>query len=162
MTAQNAPRRDINERVGDRERDITCNELVRHFSDGRLTEQEMRDRTEAALSARTKGDLYELLADLPRIQSPVPPTAWVPRQVGSKVYDVVLGFFSISAVLCFLLLSFLLALGAQAGVILLFLGALAGSVATLGICHFTGRGRSQPRSWEHGQYLPPQTRFQSF
>jgi Flp pilus assembly protein TadB len=76
-------------RVSDADRDRALAELSEHFQAGRLTADELEDRTGRALSARTGNDLAVLLADLPAAQaaaSPVParrsgrhlgPVAWI-------------------------------------------------------------------------------------
>ena len=46
-------------------------ELNRHYADGRLTPEELSDRLDAALRARTLGELATLKRDLPT--SPAPP-----------------------------------------------------------------------------------------
>jgi hypothetical protein len=52
-------------RIGDAERSEMIETLSKHFADGRLDENEMRERVEAATAARTRGDLSGLLNDLP-------------------------------------------------------------------------------------------------
>jgi hypothetical protein len=42
-------------------------ELQRHYVEGRLTSEELGERVNQALAARTFGDLRDLLADLPAI-----------------------------------------------------------------------------------------------
>jgi hypothetical protein len=76
-------------RVSDADRDRALAELSEHFQAGRLTADELEDRTGRALSARTGNDLAVLLADLPAAQAvanPVParrsgrhlgPVAWI-------------------------------------------------------------------------------------
>ena len=41
--------------------------LQRHFADGRLTAEELNDRLERVLGARTLGQLYALTSDLPEL-----------------------------------------------------------------------------------------------
>lgn len=61
------------QRVGDQERQIVCDQLAAHFSAGRLDPDELDQRVEAAMRARTAGDLHPLLRDLPRLApAPVP------------------------------------------------------------------------------------------
>jgi hypothetical protein len=45
-------------------------ELQRHYIEGRLTSEELGERVSQALSARTFGDLANLLTDLPTLQEP--------------------------------------------------------------------------------------------
>jgi hypothetical protein len=52
-------------RVSDADRDHAAGELSEHFQAGRLTQDEFDERVGKAISARTRGDLAELLADLP-------------------------------------------------------------------------------------------------
>jgi len=47
-------------------------ELQRHYIEGRLTSEELGERVSHALSARTFGDLADLLTDLPTLQDPAP------------------------------------------------------------------------------------------
>ena len=55
-------------RVSDADRDRAIAELSEHFQAGRLTAEELEDRTGRALQARTAGELAELFTDLPRRQ----------------------------------------------------------------------------------------------
>lgn len=52
-------------------------ELGEHFQAGRLDSEEFAQRLDAAGSARTRGDLDRLMADLPRTAAPEQPA--VPR-----------------------------------------------------------------------------------
>jgi hypothetical protein len=65
-----APDRDL--RVSDEQRDRAAQEIREHFAAGRLTEEELSERVQAAYSARTERELATLLADLPRL--PASPT----------------------------------------------------------------------------------------
>jgi hypothetical protein len=51
--------------VSDEERDRAARDIREHFAAGRLTEEEMSERVEAAYAARTESELRRLLADLP-------------------------------------------------------------------------------------------------
>src|SRR5215212_5334658 len=53
-------------RVSDRERDEVTTQLRDHAAEGRLTPEELDERVERALGARTGADLDAVLADLPR------------------------------------------------------------------------------------------------
>ena len=72
-------------RVSDADRDRALAELSEHFQAGRLTADELEDRTGRTLTARTGNDLAVLLADLPPAQAmatPAPgprsgPAVWV-------------------------------------------------------------------------------------
>ncbi|WP_433433198.1 DUF1707 SHOCT-like domain-containing protein [Nonomuraea sp. CA-141351] len=52
-------------RVSDDDRERTAQQLQRAFSEGRLTQPELEDRLEIALTAKTYGDLLGLIDDLP-------------------------------------------------------------------------------------------------
>ena len=54
-------------RVSDADRERTAELLREHHAAGRLTAEEFEDRLELAFAARTRGDLDDLLADLPAI-----------------------------------------------------------------------------------------------
>ncbi|GII76432.1 hypothetical protein Sru01_14140 [Sphaerisporangium rufum] len=58
-------------RVGDAERDAVMADLREHFAQGRLTHEELGERLDAALAARTAGELRRVTADLPG--APAPP-----------------------------------------------------------------------------------------
>jgi len=59
-------------RIGDAERDSAAAELGEHYAAGRLTLDELHERLGSVLSARTRGDLTHVLADLPTIRRPAP------------------------------------------------------------------------------------------
>src|SRR5450432_3116707 len=59
-------------RASDADRDSVVSDLGEHFQAGRLTAAELDERTGQALTARTYGELTELLADLPAAR-PAPP-----------------------------------------------------------------------------------------
>jgi hypothetical protein len=54
-------------RASDADRDAVLAELSEHFQAGRLTSDELEERTGQALQARTLGDLALLTADLPSL-----------------------------------------------------------------------------------------------
>jgi hypothetical protein len=54
-----------NIRVSDADRDAVLAELSEHFQAGRLTSEELDERTGRALAARTGQDLATIMADLP-------------------------------------------------------------------------------------------------
>jgi hypothetical protein len=56
-------------RVSDRERDEVTTLLRDHAAEGRLSPEELDERVERALAARTGADLDAVLADLPRKRS---------------------------------------------------------------------------------------------
>lgn len=65
-------------RVSDADRDAVAAELAEHLRVGRLGLDEFDERVGRAISARTRGDLDRLLADLPRPMPPPPPA--LPRR----------------------------------------------------------------------------------
>jgi hypothetical protein len=54
-------------RASDADRERAAQAIREHYAAGRLTEDEMTDRVEAAYAARTEGDLRRLLIDLPQL-----------------------------------------------------------------------------------------------
>ncbi|MFI6496560.1 DUF1707 domain-containing protein [Nonomuraea typhae] len=52
-------------RIGDAERERTMESLREHFAQGRLTHEELDERLDRTLAARTARDLTEITADLP-------------------------------------------------------------------------------------------------
>jgi hypothetical protein len=54
-------------RASDEQRDRAADEIREHFAAGRLSDEELDDRVQAAYAARTQGDLARLLADLPKL-----------------------------------------------------------------------------------------------
>jgi hypothetical protein len=56
-------------RVSDSERNEVADRLSRHFADGRLDQAEFKERLDAAMSAKTQGDLSGLFNDLPPVPS---------------------------------------------------------------------------------------------
>ena len=54
-------------RVSDQERERVAREIREHFAAGRLTDEELADRVQAAYAARTAGELQALRADLPEL-----------------------------------------------------------------------------------------------
>ncbi len=59
-------------RVGYVERDETTAHLAEHFAAGRLDRTEFDERTSQALAARTRGELDDVMADLPSVPAAVP------------------------------------------------------------------------------------------
>jgi hypothetical protein len=59
-------------RIGDAEREAAVAALGEHYAQGRITKEEYDERSEAAMSARTRADLRPLFADL---AAPEPPRA---------------------------------------------------------------------------------------
>jgi hypothetical protein len=54
-------------RVGDSERESVAAELREHYAQGRLTLEDFQQRLDAALAAKTRGDLDRLISDLPHV-----------------------------------------------------------------------------------------------
>ncbi|MFP3969081.1 DUF1707 domain-containing protein [Actinomadura fulvescens] len=52
-------------RIGDAERDTVTTALHDHFAAGRLDQAELDERLDAALAAKTEGDLRTIVRDLP-------------------------------------------------------------------------------------------------
>jgi hypothetical protein len=63
-------RYDYDLRIGDAERDTAMTQLREHFVAGRLTFDELTERIDAALIAKTQRQVDRLLADLPRPRRP--------------------------------------------------------------------------------------------
>jgi hypothetical protein len=60
-------------RVGTAERSEVADSLSQHFAEGRLDTTEFNERSEQAMTAKTRADLSTLLADLPGHQAPPVP-----------------------------------------------------------------------------------------
>src|SRR5436309_10662420 len=58
---------DADLRASDEQRERAAEEIRDHFAAGRLSDEELSDRVQAAYAARTQGELKTLLADLPRL-----------------------------------------------------------------------------------------------
>lgn len=67
-------------RIGDAEREQTMAALREHFAQGRLDHEELDERLDRALAARTAGDLAQVTADLPGSPAvhPGPPATPIP------------------------------------------------------------------------------------
>lgn len=57
-------------RVSDAERSAVGDLLSKHYADGRLDDIEFKERLDKAMSAKTRGDLRGLTADLPPLSAP--------------------------------------------------------------------------------------------
>lgn len=71
-------------RAADRDRDQVAETLREHYAQGRLTMEEFDERTTAAASAKTMGELRALTADLPvpaQDGEPERQRAWSPKQM---------------------------------------------------------------------------------
>jgi hypothetical protein len=67
-------RYDYDLRIGDAERDVAMTQLREHFVAGRLTFDELTERIDAALIAKTQRQIDRLTADLPRPPRPPGPS----------------------------------------------------------------------------------------
>ena len=54
-------------RVSDQDREEAARQIREHYAAGRLTEDELNERLEAAYAARTEGELSRTLVDLPAL-----------------------------------------------------------------------------------------------
>ena len=84
-----------NLRVSDAERNEVADKLSRHFSDGRLDQTEFKERLDAAMSARTQGELAGLFDDLPSLASEPPPSPTRRRRM--VPFLVLLAFIAVAA-----------------------------------------------------------------
>ena len=71
-------RYDYDLRIGDAERDVVMAQLREHFVAGRLTFDELSERIDAALIAKTQRQIDRLTADLPRLPRPARPEPALP------------------------------------------------------------------------------------
>jgi hypothetical protein len=130
------------------DRDHAVDFIRLHAGEGRLTTEELEERVGRALSAKTLGDLDDLVVDLPARPVPAPPPPMPPGR------------------------SFLAGPGLRFGVIALFLITLSapgggpGRLFLLGLCfaalvlarfarHAERRRRAQARAEARAARLPP-------
>jgi len=71
-------------RVSDADRDQAIAELSEHYQAGRLTTEELEERTGRALQARTAADLAALFTDLPRQHPAAPSSTPAPVTPGAR------------------------------------------------------------------------------
>jgi DUF1707 SHOCT-like domain len=95
-------RYDYDLRIGDAERDATMAQLRDHFVAGRLTFDELTERLDLTLAAKTQGQIEGLMADLPR---PPQPARGEPPQPAA---DQDAGRFLVFALLLFALATWIL------------------------------------------------------
>lgn len=91
-----------NVRVGDAERDAALHALGEHFVAGRLDRAEYDERLDAALTARTRGELVRLFRDLPGglVSAPPPsPVVRTPRRPRLPVLPLLLILVGVTVVL---------------------------------------------------------------
>ena len=94
-------RYDYDLRIGDAERDAIMTQLREHFVAGRLTFDELSERIDAALIAKSQRQLDRLMADLPR-----PRMARAEAAVPASAPDA--GRFLVFAMLLFALATWIL------------------------------------------------------
>jgi Domain of unknown function (DUF1707) len=92
-------------RASDAERDLVVTALGEHFQAGRLTAEELDDRTGKALAARTVPELQDLMTDLPPVRSAMPDEAPLAERPRSTFHPLV-----VPAVIAILLGTVMLAL----------------------------------------------------
>ena len=97
-------RYDYDLRIGDAERDATMEQLREHFVAGRLTLDELTERIDLALAAKTQRHIDGLMADLPR-----PPKA-ARDQSQQTALDQDASRFVVLAVMLFMLATWVLML----------------------------------------------------
>jgi hypothetical protein len=85
-------------RVSDAERNEIGEILSRHYSDGRLDENEFRERLDRAMSAKTRADFAGLTADLPRLDLQVTPPVPPRHRSWFFVVPIVFGLLVASAI----------------------------------------------------------------
>ena len=88
-------RYDYDVRIGDAERDAVMAQLREHFAAGRLDLDELTDRIDSALAAKTQRQIDVLMADLPRLARPAraqPERSAPPRDAGRFVIFALLLF----------------------------------------------------------------------
>ena len=95
-------RYDYDLRIGDAERDATMALLRDHFVAGRLTLDELTERIDLALTAKTQRHIDHVMADLPR---PPKPERDEPER---PAYDSDAGRFLVFALLLFALATWIL------------------------------------------------------
>ncbi|HWG00724.1 MAG TPA: DUF1707 domain-containing protein [Trebonia sp.] len=59
-------------RIGDAERDAAAADLGEHYAAGRLTLDELHERLSQVFAAKTHGQLWKVMADLPSPHGPAP------------------------------------------------------------------------------------------
>ena len=91
-------------RASDADRDVVLAELSEHYQAGRLTSDELEERTGQVLQARTFGDLARLTADLPPLapeRPAVDPAGGALTRPGGRppaLAPVVLGLITVAVV----------------------------------------------------------------
>ncbi len=91
-------------RIGDAERDAAMAQLREHFADGRLTLDELTERIDGALAAKTQRHIDTLMADLPRLDNRHPVSG--PDEPDTELTDT--GRYLVLLLLLFALAAWLL------------------------------------------------------
>ena len=99
-------RYDYDLRIGDAERDVAMTQLREHFVAGRLTFDELTERIDAALIAKTQRQIDRLTADLPRPPRPARPSGSSGAEPALPAPDA--GRFLVFAMLLFALATWIL------------------------------------------------------
>ena len=91
-------RYDYDIRIGDAERDATMSQLREHFVAGRLDLDELTERIDLALTAKTQGQIDGVMADLPRPPKPAraQPLPPVPDQDAGRFLVFALLLFALA------------------------------------------------------------------
>jgi Domain of unknown function (DUF1707) len=127
-------------RASDAERDRAADALRRHHADGRLSTDELDERTGRAFAATTLGDLDQLFADLPRLRSPE-------RERGPRR----LGLWPPAFALPLIALLFAVAVVASAHALFFVWPLMFFLLLRFGLMHrgWAGRARSGPEAYRH-------------
>jgi len=123
-------------RIGDAERDTTMAQLRDHFVAGRLTFDELTERLDLALGAKTQRQIDSVMADLPRLPKPAREGAAPP------VHDQDAGRFLVFALLLFAMATWIL-----------ILAWMSRHAYTYGGGGFPGGGPFAPGGGLHKQFL---------
>lgn len=104
-------------RIGDAERDACIDQLTTELVQGRITEDEFREKSQAALEARTRGDLDVLTDGTDATAShstsgqvALSPSSAAPAALTLSTADLVKGggYVVVSAFVCFIALGWLI------------------------------------------------------
>ena len=99
-------------RIGDADRERALTSLGEHYAVGRLTKEELDERSDAVWTARTAADLAVLFVDLPRPAPAASPRRREPaRRRGFPVPPAPVLFLVLALVILFKVPLLLLALG---------------------------------------------------
>lgn len=100
-------------RASDTERDAAASELSAHYQAGRLDQDEFDERLTQIFQAKTRGDLIELMADLPLV--PVAPPALPEQEEEQEQSTVPAGFWLLPLVVPLMLVAIAAAGAASRG-----------------------------------------------